>query len=112
MKNTLLALALVFPALACSGSESQSTANPTDPDAAVEVSMAEHAVNCGCRNEEIGQCGNYVVIDDEWLEISNPADHDLSKMEWCSEPGPVAATVAGTRTGGEIELTTLEVAEN
>ena len=112
MKNTLLALALVFPALACTETETQPSKESSDTGAPAAVAEAEHAVGCGCKNEDINRCGNYVIIGEEWLEISNPADYGLNKMEWCAEDGTKVATVAGTRTGDKIELTTLEVAEN
>lgn len=77
----------------------------------VAIESATHEVRCGCKIEGIGKCGNYVAIEDDWVEIANREELGLDVMEWCRVPAEehVMATVAGTRTGDSIELTELEV---
>lgn len=126
MRTTLLTLALLLPAFACSSEkEAAEVTTPGTVDATLEdvtpatledvtpvaLEASVHEVKCGCHIDEIGKCGNYVDVDGEWAMISNPKDHGLSGMEWCSAKTKVEATVAGTRTGKTIELTQLEVAK-
>ena len=116
MRTTLLTLALLLPAFACS-SEKEAAEGEAAVDAglvdvtpvAVEAAMRE--VKCGCNIDAIGKCGNYVDVDGAWVMISNPKDHGLGAMEWCSAKTKVEATVAGTREGDVIELTQIEVAQ-
>lgn len=41
-----------------------------------------HDAICGHTLEEVGHCGNYVKIDDKWVEILWP---QLGVMEWCKD---------------------------
>ncbi len=115
LKSLLLPLALVLPALACGGAEE---ASPTGGETAapkaqtVALESGERELRCGCKIEGINECGNYVKDGEDWLEISNPDDHKLNKMEWCGVPADqkTMGTVAGERTGNKAALSTLEVA--
>jgi len=121
MRTTLLTLALLLPAFACSSEkEAAEVTTPGAMDATLEdvtpatpvaLESGVHEVKCGCHIDEIGKCGNYVDVDGEWAMIANPKDHGLSAMEWCGAKTKVEATVAGTLTGKSIELTQLEVAK-
>ena len=113
MIRLLFPALIALPVLAC-GSPEAPTDPPTDqvePKAqTVALEAAEREVRCGCKIDGVGHCGNYVAVEDEWLEISNPDDFNLGKMEWCSVPAdqhPVA-TVAGDRTGDKIALSKLD----
>ncbi|MGE0143404.1 MAG: hypothetical protein AB7I19_10540 [Planctomycetota bacterium] len=41
-----------------------------------------HDAICGHTLEGVGHCGNYVKIDDKWVEILWP---QLGVMEWCKD---------------------------
>ncbi len=77
----------------------------------VPLESATRELRCGCHIEGIGTCGNYVADGDDWLEISNPGDHNLGKMEWCRVKPEihVMGTVAGERTGDKVKVDTLLV---
>lgn len=119
MRTTLLTVALLLPAFACSSEKE--AAEGSAPEGAVEATLVDvtpvaveaamREVKCGCHIDAIGKCGNYVDVDGAWVMISNPKDHDLGAMEWCSAKTKVEATVAGTRKGDVIELTQIEVAK-
>lgn len=117
LKALLLPLALALPVLSCGASEDAATtpeagAEATTPKAqTVALESASRELRCGCKIDSIGHCGNYVAEGDEWLEISNPEDHGLSSMAWCSVPAEehVHGTVSGERTGDKIKVATLEV---
>ncbi len=113
MKSSLLTLALLLPAFACSAEVAVEATPATENAEPVALAESTHEVRCGCGIDSIKKCGNYVDVDGTWAQIANPADFGLGKMEWCAEKGhKVEATVAGTVTGSSIELTKLEVHEH
>lgn len=77
----------------------------------IQLDSATRELRCGCKIEGIGTCGNYVADGEDWLEISNPDDHSLGRMEWCKVKPEihVMGTVAGERTEDKIKVTTLLV---
>lgn len=109
MKQLLIVLALILPAVACSGTETDPSASQSPMTVVLEES--EHEVRCGCKIDGINRCGNYVDVAGEWKEISNREAMNLGKMEWCKETETVKATVAGTVTADQIEVTKLDVAK-
>lgn len=119
MLKPLLFTACALSVLACGGAnEGDTSTSPADSAAApkaqtVALEAGVRELRCGCKIEGVGMCGNYVAEGEDWLEISNPDDHGLGKMEWCRVPTTVKVegTVAGTRTGDKIEVTTLTLAE-
>ena len=129
-KALILPLALALPVLSCGASEGAASADKSSasPSAGAETATADagapkaktvaieaatRELRCGCKIDSIHKCGNYVAVGDEWLEISNPKDHNLNSMEWCGVPAnqKTQGTVAGERTAdGKIQVATLEIA--
>jgi hypothetical protein len=72
------------------------------------VALAERNVSCGCKVEGIGECGNYVEIESQYVEIANSEELGLEEMEWC-ELSHVTANVAGEVKDGKFVGTTLAV---
>lgn len=115
MKRSLLVLTLL--AVAACGSDG-SSASPSSAESAAAgttaaapkaVPAAVREVRCGCKIDGIKKCGNYVAVDGQWLEITNPAEHGLGTMEWCRATEKVEATVAGEKVAGGIHVSTLTV---
>jgi hypothetical protein len=111
MKN-LAILALALPLFACTA-EVEATAEPTNAAetaalANMTIEKSNHTVKCGCSIDTIGKCGNYVEIENQFVEIANAADMGLGDMEWCAH-GPAMADVAGEVTDGKIVLTSIEI---
>ncbi|MEM8712304.1 MAG: hypothetical protein AAGG01_15240 [Planctomycetota bacterium] len=119
MLKPLLLTISALSLLACGGaSEGDVSAAPAGSEAApkaqtVALEAGVRELRCGCKIDGIGTCGNYVAEGDDWLEISNREAHGLGKMEWCRVPATVKVEgiVAGNRTGDQIEITTLTLAE-
>ena len=65
-------------------------------------------VSCGCKVEAIGQCGNYVEIESQYVEIVNSEELGLGAMEWC-KLSHVTANVAGEVKDGVFVGTKLAV---
>ena len=75
-----------------------------------EVASAQrYTVNCGCRVDSVGHCGNYIEVGGEYLELAG--DLGLGRMEWCGEPGALEADVAGEVVEGQFVATSLSVVE-
>lgn len=115
LKTLLLPLLLVLPAVSCGGEEAAPAAASETATADVATTTLEPAVRelrCGCKIPGIDHCGNYVREGDEWMKISNFAEHNLTNMEWCSVPKDqkVEGTVSGERSGDMLKLTSIEVA--
>jgi hypothetical protein len=113
MKAILVPLALALLA-ACSTNSEPAGNGTSDPNTTanatpVAVPAAVREVRCGCRIDGINQCGNYVDVDGKWLEITNPADHNLGVMEWCKHKDKVEAQVAGVTNEKGLEVSTLTV---
>jgi hypothetical protein len=63
-------------------------------------------VSCGCALEEVGHCGDYMQIDNKYVEIANGEEHGLGKMEWCKKSG-VQVDSAGEVKSGKFVAATL-----
>lgn len=111
LKSSLIALALVLPVLSCGAKEAEVAAATEAAAQTVALESGTRELRCGCKIDSVGHCGNYVADGDDWLEISNPSDHNLGVMEWCKVPADihVMGTVAGERTGDKIKVSTLLV---
>jgi hypothetical protein len=72
------------------------------------VELAVRNVSCGCKVEGIGECGNYVEIGSQYVEIANSEELGLGNMEWC-KLSHVTANVAGEVKDGMFVGTTLAV---
>jgi len=83
-------------------------AMPAGPAAVTAVAPGTRDVRCGCSIESVGKCGNYVRIDDQFLEIANATELGLGEMEWCGQEG-VHADTAGEIRDGMYHATTLAV---
>ena len=44
-------------------------------------------LRCGCVLEGVGQCGEYVEIDGEFVELGLPASSELGSMPFCGKDG-------------------------
>ena len=102
---TIAVLVLFLPVLSCGAQE-----EAPQPETS-QLESATRELRCGCKIDGIGTCGNYVADGEDWLEISNPNDHDLHVMEWCKVKPEihVMGTVAGERTGETVKVSTLLV---
>lgn len=108
MKHLAILLVALVSA-ACTAQEAPvSKTAITTPLANVTVEQSEHTVSCGCKLDSIGQCGNYVDIDGNWMEIANGDTYGLGAMEWCSVP-EAKAEVAGAVDDGKFVATVLKV---
>ena len=84
--KTLLSLSLLLT-LAAAGCTSEAKTEPVDPaknDAplANQTAAVIHDVKCGCSIDGIGRCGNYIMIDGNYVPLVHPS---LGKMEFCSQ---------------------------
>lgn len=84
-KSFAVAFALSAFLAACKEEASKSPEVPAAPAAsgALTIASAEvHDAICGHVLPEVKHCGNYVKLDDKWVEILWPA---FGKMEWCKD---------------------------
>jgi hypothetical protein len=75
---------LVLPLLvACKPVPAEPEANQPVATAAYTVTEPTvHDAKCGCSIDGIRRCGNYMMVEGEYVTILWP---ELGKMEWCSE---------------------------
>ena len=114
MRNLLftLFLALTVPFAACTADkpagDDQNQQQPAgNGDANAEAVVYE--AKCGCSIEGVGHCGNYVKIDDKWVEIVNAS---LGKMEWCGKKDAGAKVEAvGAMKDGKFVATSVKTIE-
>ncbi len=79
---TILSLSLLFSS--CSSEAEASPANPNSTTVA-KVAGAEmhlHDAMCGCSIEGIGKCGNYIMIEEEYVPL---VWSELGVMEYCKD---------------------------
>lgn len=99
----LLILPLFLLVFACTQEESREPAKPETPSTPVAAAISgEHTVKCGCAVDAVGECGNYVQIEGEFVEITG--DVGLGVMEWCQQ-GEKKADVTGTMVDGKFLAT-------
>jgi hypothetical protein len=73
--------------------ESKKVVGPTTKEVAVRE------VKCGCSIDGIGKCGNYILVEDQYVELINPT---LGKMEFCKHKDKGAKIkVAGLMKDGK-----------
>ncbi len=72
------------------------------------VQLAVRPVSCGCKVDGIGECGNYVQIGSDYVEIANPEELGLGEKAWC-KLSHVTANVAGEVKDGKFIGTTLAI---
>ena len=58
--------------------------------------VATYDVKCGCSIDGVGHCGNFVMIEGNYIPILHPK---LGKMEWCRNK----AAGAKIKANGEIK---------
>ena len=121
----LLCLMVCLLVVACSSenqdAETAESTEPTKTDAIEQVAEQSKTalddmvvaagvsnVSCGCKVEGIGECGNYVEIGSQFVEIANSEELGLEEMEWC-KLSHVSANVAGEVKDGKFVGTTLAV---
>ena len=108
MKN-LAILALALPLFACTSEvEAEANAPAASTLANMTIEKSNHTVQCGCSIDGIGKCGNYVEIENQFVQIANSAEADLGAKEWCKH-GPTKADVAGEIKDGKLVVSSLEV---
>ncbi|MEZ5973729.1 MAG: hypothetical protein R3F17_05915 [Planctomycetota bacterium] len=108
MKHLLLLSLLALP-IACTQkaepkAEGTQTAS-TEPRKTGPIE-GDYTVNCGCKIDEIGHCGNYVLVEGHAYEIQG--DLGLGKMEWCST-GAKHAHIKGVLNGANCTTESLKV---
>lgn len=97
----------------CAGEATESStgdAPATEQTAGQTVALASHTVKCGCIVDEVGTCGNYIEIGDEFVEIANRDELGLGVMEWCGG-GEHTAKAAGEIVDGEFVASSFEVVD-
>ena len=109
MRGILLAVPVVAILLAGCGGPSESTSGAANEGQPVPAIMAlqaalEYDVECGCTIEAIGHCGNYLKLDDKFLEITGV---DLGPMEFCEKEG-LKAKIAGEVVDDKFAATSFE----
>lgn len=78
------ALSLLVACTAEAPKPAPAATETTQPVAAV-YTVAEptvHDAKCGCSIDGIRRCGNYMMVEGEYVTILWP---ELGKMEWCAE---------------------------
>ena len=73
-------------------------------------SHGEHAhnVKCGCAIEGVGECGNYVEVEGQYVELVLPTDLDLGKMPFCGKD-ELTAQVTGEMQDDKFVATAFSV---
>ncbi|MHC5066154.1 MAG: hypothetical protein ACYTG5_19515 [Planctomycetota bacterium] len=109
---TILSLALLFTSCTseseASSADANNSPNPAATEVATEVVAAEaemqaHDAMCGCSIEGIGKCGNYIMVDDEYVTLIWP---ELGVMEYCKDKKNGAKIeVAGEMVDGKYVAT-------
>lgn len=63
---------------------SKAAAPAVDSDAppAAAADVAVYDVKCGCSIDSVGHCGNFIMIEGNYIPMLHP---DLGKMEWCRQ---------------------------
>ena len=54
----------------------------SDAPPAVAADMAVYDVKCGCSIDSVGPCGNFIMIEGNYIQMLHP---DLGKLEWCRQ---------------------------
>ena len=103
-----LALTLAFAFASCTRVETQESVSEDAP--VTDVALASYTVECGCRIDDVGRCGNYIEIDDQFVEIGNGSDLGLGVMEWCGK-GEQTCDAEGTLADGKFVAKSFEVKE-
>jgi hypothetical protein len=106
---TLLPLALTLPLFAC-GAKSETSAAPAITLQDMLVENGTHTVKCGCSIDGIDKCGNYIEIDEQFVQIANSKEFGLTDMQWC-EHGPAQAEAAGAIKDGKFVAASFVVAK-
>ncbi|MCK5941126.1 MAG: hypothetical protein KAI24_04075 [Planctomycetes bacterium] len=106
MKILTIALVLALPIAfgACTSDQPTDQQQPEQPaqpdgDGAKTVGKAVvHDVKCGCSIDSVGKCGNYIMIDGNYVPMIHPK---LGKMEWCAlkDKGAKVETVGELKDG-------------
>ena len=75
MIRSLISLSLVALLFSCGAEQ------PAGADTEEHI----YDVICGCALEEVGECGEYIKIGEDWIAISG--DLGLGKMPFCKKDG-------------------------
>jgi len=70
----------------------------------------QHDVRCGCALSEVGECGNYIEVEGQFVELVLPEDNDLGKTPFCGQ-SDVVAQVQGEMVDGKFVATSFEYVE-
>ena len=107
----VLSAASLIVLAGCGGGDAYDTESTAAETPAAEVEAAQpavvategegdtlgghvHNVKCGCSIEGVGECGNYVEVEGQYVELVLPADQELGKMPFCGKD-ELTARVAG-----------------
>ena len=77
------------------GGSAQGAAAAAPADRAL-AEIATYDVKCGCSIDGVGHCGNFVMIEGQYIPILHPR---LGKMEWCRNK----AAGAKIKANGELK---------
>ncbi|MBI4881210.1 MAG: hypothetical protein HY812_16365 [Planctomycetes bacterium] len=67
-----------------------------------------HEVICGCALEEVGHCGEYIKVGDQYLELAG--DLGLGPMPFCQKDG-LKARVTGEVKDGKYHVASFALVE-
>ena len=106
----LLASVSLMVLIGCQGeggsyeSDSHAAPEPAAADAneaqpAMQAGQHSHSVRCGCSLEEVGECGNFIEVEGQFVELVLPEENDLKEMPFCGQ-ADLVATVEGEMVDG------------
>lgn len=108
----IITLGALLPLFACAGEAPTTTTDMTTTAAPLgHIERSVHTVQCGCKIESIGHCGNYVLLEGQAIPISTTGKGgELGAMEWCSVES-AKAEVEGDVQDGEFVATYIKKIE-
>lgn len=91
---------------AATPAKAEVSAPPAEPIADGLVAEAVHDVKCGCKIPAVKKCGEWVMVNGSFVELTN---HGLEgAMPFCGKTD-LKATVAGEMKDGKLVATKVEV---
>jgi hypothetical protein len=117
----MLAACWLLVVVGCTSPDDQAAATETSSSAATTADAMDysmpaegqvHTLRCGCAVEEVGQCGNYIEIEGQFVELVLPEEKtaELGEMPFCGKDD-LMASVEGEMVDGKFVATTFEYVE-